>query len=110
MGSSAKNRAVRTPPPGDLIEALAAAHAASASKDRPGAMSDYWRDQRKVLRWLVPALSISLLSWGTWITLEVFGLKTASAVAQSRAEAIQAQLARIELQITEINHFLRAKP
>lgn len=109
MGSSAKNRAVRQPS-GEIIEALAAAHAAAASKTPVSATSDYWRDQRKLLRWIVPALALSALSWGTWITMEVFSLKTASAVAQSRAEAIQAQLARIELQLTEINHYLRAKP
>ena len=72
--------------------------------------SAYSRDQKLLLRWGGGVLAIAVLSWATWITTEVYGLKTSGAVARAQSDAIQAQLARIEAQIAELHRDLRGQP
>lgn len=69
----------------------------------------YAKDQKKLLMWLGGVLALACLSWGTWVTLQVFALQTQAAVSQSEARAIQAQLSRIEAQLTEIQRDLRSQ-
>jgi hypothetical protein len=67
----------------------------------------YAKDQRNLLRWLGGLLATAILGWGIWATNEIASLKTATAVSQSRAEAIQAQLSRIEQTLVEIQRDLK---
>ena len=72
--------------------------------------SAYSRDQKLLLRWVGGVIAFGVLSWSTWITTEVYALKTSGAVARAQSDAIQAQLGRIESQIAEMRRDLRGRP
>lgn len=112
-GSDFAHQVAAAAPPPNCPNGGVCAEILKHAKDQavePKRSDSYSRDQKVLLRWLGGVLACAILGWGTWITVQVFGLGTQVAVAATEAKAIQAQLSRIEVAVIEIQRELRSKP